>query len=121
MLYRFGQMTGRQSVVCQQLRRFSKFSALIENNNYFNELLSNPVYQNKCVGSARNFYTNALKKNKDNPDFLASLPQHPIMFSKPLSCLQPAEERRSFVLHPCVGDTHVNFEVELGVLLAKEI
>ena len=53
------------------IRRFSAAQKqLSQANEYFNELLTDTKHHNKCVGVAKNFFTNAMIANKENPDFM---------------------------------------------------
>ena len=83
--------------------------------------MSDPIHHNKCVGVAKNFFTTALIANIDKPEFKASLPQYPYMFSKPLSCIQDPSKRHEFKIGPNNGPEDINFEVELGVMIGKPI
>ena len=65
-----------------------KFGTYAQAQNIFNDLVTNPQYKNKCVGVAKNFFTNGKVANKDNQAFMDAIPKYPYMFSKPLSCLK---------------------------------
>ena len=67
------------------MRRFSTFTKA---QSVFNDLITNPIYKNKCVGVAKNFFTNGKVQNKGNKEFFNGIPKYPYMFSKPLSCLK---------------------------------
>ena len=75
----------------------------------------------KCFGIAKNFFTNAMKQNANNPEFMASIPKYPWIFSKPLSCVQRARDNNVFQVDANLGPQDVNFEIELGVLFGKDI
>ena len=47
----------------------------------FNEVLSNKTMQRKCLGIAKNYFTQALKNNPKQ----VVIPQYPYIFSKTLS------------------------------------
>jgi hypothetical protein len=64
-----------RALLLQQTRRFGSAPFnMVESNKYLNQLLSDPVYHNKCVGVARNFFTGAMKANAANPEFEKTLP-----------------------------------------------
>ena len=82
----------------------SDFKDLVVSNRYFNELLTNPIHHNKCVGVAKNFFNKALEANQANPEVVRkTMPSYPWMFSKPFSILQSAEERDTFKIGPNNG------------------
>ncbi|CDW77327.1 fumarylacetoacetate hydrolase family protein [Stylonychia lemnae] len=79
----------------------------------FNEVLSNKIIQRKCLGIAKNYFTNAMKTNPQQVQF----PQYPYIFSKTLSSLLP--KGQSFRIPKLCNNGQVFHEIELGVMLKR--
>ena len=77
----------------------------------FSETLKSKQVTRKCLGVAKNYFTQAMKKDSSS----VQVPHYPYIFSKSLSSLCPRGQ--SFKLPKHAAPNTINHEVELGVML----
>lgn len=78
----------------------------------FTRMVNNVDNRRKCLGLAKNYFTNALKKDPS-----MKLPTYPWVFSKPLSTLCP--KGQNLIVPKHAEKNSIYHEVELGIMLKK--